>query len=311
MSGSPGSWRTFLAACLVAAVVGACSGSSGGSPRGSAPEIQGQPGTAVIHEAGWSTPIKLRFNDDGWEDSPYITRDGRRILFFYHPFPDLITKLDEVIASGIDGKIYTSERPFTAKAVHPISTPDPATECCAYLSESGQLFYTSNQESFDRQLDLPEKIYVDGRRIDLGTGGEEANPHYCDARDELWFDCPGDTEICLLRDAVAHDFSGTPVRVPAPINLERSDDSQPYLTDDCETLYFTRSDHGGADRPEIFVSTLQSDGGWSEPALFLSHPSGVGEVSITADGNELIFAQIFDREEGGVGIDIYYSKRTE
>nr|WP_290667951.1 hypothetical protein [Ardenticatena sp.] len=44
----------------------------------------GEPGTARIHEPGWQTPLELAFNDDGWEDSPYITRDGSRILFFYY-----------------------------------------------------------------------------------------------------------------------------------------------------------------------------------------------------------------------------------
>jgi len=57
---------------------------------------QGEPGTAVIHEPGWTTPIKLPFNDDGWEDSPYITRDGSQILFFYPPYPDLISAAEQV-----------------------------------------------------------------------------------------------------------------------------------------------------------------------------------------------------------------------
>ncbi|RME46066.1 MAG: hypothetical protein D6791_09190, partial [Chloroflexi bacterium] len=38
------------------------------APRDIYPE--GEPGGAQVHEAGWTTPVKLRFNDDGWEDSP-------------------------------------------------------------------------------------------------------------------------------------------------------------------------------------------------------------------------------------------------
>lgn len=304
----PRRWRelaTFGLAATISLGI-ACSGCGSSGSAG----IGGEPGTAVIHQAGWSTPVKLGFNDDGWEDSPYLTRDGRTILFFYHPFPDLITKLDEAIASGIDGKIYISERPFTNKRIHPVSTPDPATECCPYISESGEFFYVSNLQTFELQRDVPEKIYIDGTRIDLGTGGEESNPHYCAARDELWFDCPGDQNICVLRDAGALNYTGTAEHAPAPINLEGTNNSQPFLTDDCKTMYFT-SDRSTGERPEIFVTNRNSGGGWSEPRLFVSEPAGVGEISMTADGREMLFAQIFDRSGGGVGIDLYYAAKTD
>ncbi|HEC23290.1 MAG TPA: hypothetical protein ENI95_10285 [Chloroflexi bacterium] len=297
------------------------------APREVYPE--GEPGTATIHEPGWMTPVKLPFNDDGWEDSPYITRDGSQILFFYHPYPDLITAVDQIteqilsnpeeaVAQGIDGKIYISPRPFTTRYVHPISQGDsPALECCAYVSLSGDLFYVSTRYSFELGRGVPETVYLNGERLDFGTGEDENNPHYCDAKDELWFDCPGDANLCIMRNAAASNFQGEVELAPYPVNArdyEAVQDSQAFLTDDCQTLYIT-SNRGNLDLDLIQIYRLRrlDEEGyqWSEPELFISNPTPIAELSMTADGRELTFAQIFWREDGTPGIDIYYSRRTD
>ena len=285
----------------------------------------GEPGPAVIHEAGWSTPIKLGFNDDGWEDSPYITRDGGEIIFFYHPWPDLIISVDRLtelvvsdpeaaVAQGLDGGLFISERPFETRSVHPVSDNDsPATECCAYISESGDLFYNSTLRSWELGEGVPETVYRNGRRLDFGTGVEEVNPHYVEALDEMWFDCPGDTTLCVMRDAAASGFAGEVIVAPYPVNardVEGGEDAQAFLTDDGSTLYIT-SDRDTPGVPAIYRLRRLDEVGdsWSEPELFISSDDAVAEVSITADGNELIFAQIFLRDDGSPGLDIYYSHR--
>ena len=288
---------------------------------------EGEPGTARIHEPGWSRPVKLAFNDDGWEDSPYITRDGRQILFFYHPFPDLITAAEplteyvvsypqEAEAQGLDGKIYVSDRPFTARRVHPISQDgSPALECCPYLDPEGNLWYTSNRRSWELKKGVPTGIYRNGEWLDLGTGGEESNPHYCAARDELWFDCPGDANLCVMRNAAATGFRGPVELAPYPVNArdyERVQDSQAFLTDDCNTLYITSSrDYPDLELFQIYrLHRLDEEGRqWGEPELFISNETPIAELSMTADGRELVFAQIFWREDGTPGIDIYYSRK--
>jgi hypothetical protein len=288
---------------------------------------EGEPGPAVIHEPGWTTPIKVPFNDDGWEDSPYITRDGQQIIFFYHPYPDLISAAEQMtemvvyqpvkaVALGIDGKLYTSPRPFVSRYLHPISDNDsPALECCASLSLSGDLFYTSNRESFEQMADVPIAIFRNGERL-FGLEGQNIdNPDYCEAKDELWFDCPGDANLCVMRDAAASDFQGAVELAPYPVNardVEKIQDSQAFLTDDCNTLYITSSrDYPDLELIQIYRLQRLDEAGseWSEPELFISNETPIAELSMTADGRELTFAQIFWREDGTPDIDIYYSRK--
>jgi hypothetical protein len=251
----------------------------------------GEPGPATIHEPGWSVPIKLPFNDQGWEDSPYITRDGSQILFLYHPYPDLISaaeeitelllsRPDEAMAQGLDGKIYFSPRPFTSRYVHPISQNDsPALECCPYLSPTGELFYVSNRQAFEEMQDVSAAIYRDGQRLDWGSEQEDSNPHYCAALDELWFDCPGDQDLCVMRRAATNNFQGPIELAPYPVNArdhQRVQDSQAFLSDDCQTLYITSSrDHPDKELIQIYRLQRRDPMGqrWSEPELFISSPA--------------------------------------
>ncbi|MBI4363036.1 MAG: PD40 domain-containing protein [Euryarchaeota archaeon] len=250
---------------------------------------------------GWTAPVKLGFNDEGWEDSPYLSRDGRTLYFFHHPGPDLINKMEEALKIRIDGRIYTSQSPFTTKQVHPASTPDLATEAGPYVALSGDLYYHANKRSIELQREVPESIYKNGERLDLGTGGKETNPHYCDAMGELYFDS-GDQDILLYKD-------GKATLLPAPINLPGNSDFQPFLTDDCQTMYFTSGRGSGAAWLAIYRSQRLGQFDWSEPELFISHPHGVGEFTMTADGRQMAFAQLSRAADGGVRIDIYHSRR--
>ncbi len=315
----------------LAVVAAACSAPEPANPTSSTvagtSEPVGSPGTAVIHEEGWSTPIELGFNDDGWEDSPYLTRDGGALIFFYHPWPDLVTteaELTELIladpegavAKGLDGALYVSPWPFETKQRHPVSADgSPALECCAYLSSDGQIFYVSNRRAWEEMADLPEGVYLDGRLLDIGGGAAPSNPHWNEAHDELWFDCPGDTDVCVMRHASAQGFAGPVEKAPYPVNARDIDivqDSQVFLTDDGDTMYLTSS----RDQPELGITAiyrlrrLDEDGyEWSEPELFISADAQVAELSMTADGSELAFAQIFWREDGTPGIDIFWAQK--
>src|SRR6185436_1118266 len=65
-------------------------------------------GLAHVMESGWSASRKLPVSDGGWEDSPYITRDGRFVMFFYHPAPDIVTDPPAATRLQLDARIYVS-----------------------------------------------------------------------------------------------------------------------------------------------------------------------------------------------------------
>ena len=276
---------------------------------------------ATIHEPGWRTPIKLGVNDNGWEDSPFLSRDGKTLLFFWHPSDRLgdpaeaekvheyvVFNQQKAIKNGMDGKVYVSVAPFQTRAIHDISRNKiyPSADSCPYISVSGDVYHCSTLEAFQLGFGVAPKGYRNKTRIDLGTDGEEVNHHYCDAADELWFDCPGDQNICLLKDAAAGGFMGRAERAPEPINRSpQTNDSQPYLTDDCQTLYFT-SDREGV--LAIFKTRRNGDD-WSSPKKFISHPAGVAELSMTATGDTIAFSQLFWRKDGSPGLDIWYAEK--
>ncbi len=99
----------------------------------SSPVTGEEDGRAVIEEEGWSTPVRMEVDDDGAEDSTYITRDGRYILFYYVPTWG---------GDDTDPKIYYTERPFQTREKHPISSDDFNGEAGPYISEAGDIYYS-------------------------------------------------------------------------------------------------------------------------------------------------------------------------
>jgi len=259
---------------------------------------EGTPGRAKVMESGWSASSKLEVSDDGWEDSPYITRDGRFVMFFYHPAPDIVTDPPSATKIQLDARIYVSERPFKTKSLHPVSTEDAVTEAGPYIALNKSFFYFRTFPFGGG----PHKIVRDGQTLDLGTGQHEQNPHYCDAMDELYFDA-ADQQMYVHK-------GGRTTRLPAPVNAPGSRDFQPFLTDDCQTMYFTstRAAGGGIFPFQVYRTRRSGEFQWSEPELFISHPDGVGEFSMTADGKEVVFIEL-SRVAGGARTDIYHSRR--
>jgi len=138
--------------------------------------------------------------------------------------------------------------------------------------------------------------------IDMGTGEHEGNPHYCDERNELYANIEyesGDTDIAVFKD-------GETTILPEPINLPGNLELQPFLTDDCQTMYFTSS-RGKLINIfplQVYKSQRLGEFEWSEPVLFLSYPQpegmlgGVGEFSMTRDGNQMVFLELTITGEG-------------
>ncbi|TSC75890.1 MAG: hypothetical protein G01um101430_60 [Parcubacteria group bacterium Gr01-1014_30] len=263
--------------------------------------VPGEPGLARVNESGWSVPVKLGFNDIGWEDSSYITKDGRYVLFFYHPTP---SQFDEEAkkATGVnDGRIYFSKRPFTTKELHPASKPGFPSDGGPYIAQNGDFYYMSIG------IFKPLRIVKNGKRLNLGTGDEESNPHYCDAEDELYFDSPDGQRIAVHKN-------GETTFLPEPINVPGTQNFQAFVADDCQTMYFTstRDASEGILPLQVYKSQRLGEFKWSQPQLFLIYPGtgGVGEFSMTRDGNQIVFTQMARDADGVFRNNIYYAERV-
>jgi hypothetical protein len=265
--------------------------------------VTGEKGVARVTESGWTVPVKLGFNDIGWEDSSYITRDGEHILIFYHP---TTSQFDEVAkeATGVDdGRIYYSKRPFLTKELYPISKPGWPSEGGPYISLSND-FYYMRTFFFGKRL----KVVKNKEVLDLKTEGDEGDPHYCDAKNELYFDAPGAQKIAVNKDGVT-------TYLPESINKPNTRNFQAFLTDDCETLYFTstRGSWKGILPFQVYKSTRLGEFSWSEPKLFLKFPElgGVGEFTMTRDGKQAVFTQMAQDKDGVFRNNIYYVEKLK
>jgi len=108
---------------------------------------------------------------------------------------------------GTDPQIFYSRRPFLTRQVHPITSADFNAEAGPYISEANDIYYTRTFIVLEPEPHeaTPRKIVVnDGSTIiDMGTGGHEGNPHYCDEWDELYANIEyesGDTDIAVFKD---------------------------------------------------------------------------------------------------------------
>lgn len=221
-------------------------------------------------------------------------------MIFYHPTTSQFDEQAKKDTGVDDGKIYFSKRPFTEKELHPVSTPGFPSDGGPYIAENGDMYY------MNVGIFKPLKVVKNGKRLNLGTGGEESNPHYCDNNAELYFDAPDGQKIAVHKD-------GKTTFLPEPINVPDTQNFQAFLIDGCQTMYFTSSRDAteGILPIQIYKSTRLGEFEWSEPKLFLEYPElgGVGEFSMTRDGKQIVFTQMAQDEDGVFRNNIYYAEK--
>ena len=276
-------------------------------------------GKAEILEDGWSIPIKLPVSDEGREDSTHITRDGRYLLFYYDPTVGGFQEGEDFEGKKEETMIYYSKRPFVTKQVHPISTDeDINAEAGPYISKAGDIYYTKTfivLKPNPHEATPKKTVINDGKTIlDMGTGQAEGNPHYCDSMGELYANIvyeSGDQDIAVFKN-------GKTTFLSEPINLPEEQDFQPFLTDDCQTMYFTSTrDRIQSMFPfQVYRSNRLDEFTWSEPELFVSFPKdilgGVGEFTMTRDLKQMVYLELIITKEGEEFVgqnEIYYSEK--
>ena len=254
----------------------------------------------------WSTPMRIGANHSNyWEDSPFITGDGETIYFMVYPDADLYTAIASGAGEFVDDiDIYQTHFPFETRELDTryfLST-DLTSSAGPMVTQEGDVFYHTNHQGMQDGL-FDDDIYLNDEWLAFNTDEPYTNPHYCIAKDELWFDL-ADTKIYILYKARDNDFAGEPELAPSPINTpdDEIQDFQPWLSKDCQRLYFTSNRDGMV---AIYRAERLDQDEWTEPELVVWSQLAVGEPTLTDDEKTLVFIQVFANDEGNFTTDIF------
>jgi hypothetical protein len=261
----------------------------------------------ILHAEGWYDPIPLAgpINTAGAEDSPFITPDGKILLFFFTP--DVRVPVEKQILDGVTG-IYISHRENGSwsepQRLHLYDPGLLSLDGCAYLQDD-VIWFCSAREGYTG-LHWFTAEFCDGRWtnweiVNFNPTYEVGELHIHNG--ELYYHSPraggaGELDIWMIRDVGG--IWSTPENVEA-INTE-AQEAMPYLTPTGDELWFNRWYNGS---PAIFRAK-RVDGEWGTPELILSQFAG--EPTLDPDGSIYFVHHYF---EDGVMIeaDIYVAYR--
>ena len=196
----------------------------------------------------------------GWSDSPFVSRDGKRVYFMYSRwnFAPFISSggTKQPILSGPD-------RPGLNHSTNPWSESD------IYLSTK------QNDGTWSSPVNLGlNGAYGDSSGMEISSGSTF-----------VWLRGDGTTNKIVIASKKQNGTWGTPVDVGADINKQgsladgtRIIQDNPRLSADGKNLYFTSNRPGGMGGKDIWISTKAANGTWSIP--FNAGPS------INTVGNE-------------------------
>jgi outer membrane protein OmpA-like peptidoglycan-associated protein len=105
------------------------------------------------------------------------------------------------------------------------------------------------------------------------------------------------------------DTWSNPVNLGPPVNTEYSE-KQPSISSDGKTLYYVSNNPKGKGKYDIWMSTLSSDGTWTEPVNLgdsVNTPYDEQSPFIHPDNKTLYFAS--DGWPGMGGLDVFYTRR--
>ena len=238
----------------------------------------------------WESPVRVGINtNDGWEDEPYISDNGDTLYYSYYP-GDLLTDSRAKDFKG-DIDIYYSMAPFNESKKHSISE-DVWSEGGVMFSGS-DIYYMSNRNSLGIN-----NLYKNGQKLEFSNlNKSERDPYYCMLKDEFYFSVDGVMYV--------HKNNKT-TDLLYPIN-EGSENIQPFLTSDCEEMYFASNRGSGVFK--IYKSRRISEDAWGDPELIASSKNGIKKPTLTVDGNKLFFVQIFRSPNGVFNSDIFYVEK--
>lgn len=283
--------------------------------------VAGVADPGIQTESGWSAPVRLAASDGGHEDSGWISPDGQTYYFMYYP-GNLFRDFERgKFVKDID--LYASDAPFRTRRLvkqHLLSEP-VSSSAGGMIGADGAWYYHSNHHglpgakvgdhvSTNLTGNFTDGIYRNDQLIVFADGIPLGNPHYCAAKDELWFDKPQDQQLVVMKGAKAGGFKAIPQPAPQPIQAPGVRSSQAWLSADGNTLYYT-SNCGDvpSQGPAIYRVERGPNGEWRNRRPVIWSSSGLGEASLPADGRRLYFIAIVPDGRGGMTTDMFYVER--
>jgi len=283
-----------------------------------------------------------KINTSGWQDTPFISGDGRKLFFTYSPHDFLLarkTKFSKIEVKGPIRPGHFSDE-YTTKpqvlVVHNFyaerktgsgwGEPKPLhfeggdrVGGSMWVNESGDTMYLAGWDSGERTNYGSGDIYMSTKKRDnlwtkpvnlghaINTKYLEDNPHVSTDGSVLFFDSdrPGGHGMWDIYYSVK-DVKGEwtkPVNLGPPINTGAVEGMGFFING---RLYFVRGDPAKFAPTQLYVSEKSQDGQWSEPILIDLGMTGLSSPSLTKDEKELYFLM---ENDGRKELTIWFSQK--
>lgn len=263
----------------------------------------------VLHNDSWHDPVPLPgpVNSAGLEDSPYITKNGNMLYFFFTPSAEIPS--EKQLGDGATG-IYRSIKvdDVWQEAVRVLlaKNPNSALDGCPTFV-NGVLWFCSIRKGNYRDIDFWQSEWDGADFKNIRNAGKRLNDELKIGEMDISSDgntiifhqssSLGDGNDINLYQTVYEDGTWSE---PLPLNTLNSsgDDSRPAYHDGENEIWFTRTYRG---TPAVF-RTRKAAGVWNEPELIISQFAG--EPSLDSSGN-IYFVHHFFKDGIMLEADIY------
>lgn len=259
---------------------------------------------------GWLPPVPLPppVNTAGVEDSPFLAPDGRTLLFFFTPSHHI--PAEGQLVDGVSG-IYISRRTADVWGEPQrlmLQYPDAlALDGCPFLL-GDTLWFCSARAGNLRGVDLWTATLRDEAAFGWSHAGPRLNAelqvgemHLSADGGAMIYHAPGpDGDLDLF--SIQRRAEGWSAPQPFAELNSPADEGWPFLSDDGQELWFSRSDDGGFS----VYRALRQGPGWGPPERILTPLAG--EPTLDRQGN-LIFVHACVIDGVVVETDLYFAAR--
>ena len=284
-------------------------------------------------------PYSTRINTPGWQDSAFITPDGKELYFAYMPYTAkdhlnlLLGKIteDSVKVKGpIRKGSYSTIEFETFKSVRKVDggwgvptrvyVQGANSFFAAKLSSDGkQLYYVMRDQAagygsgdiYVSQL-LSNDTWSSPQNLgpNINTDANEETPCVSADGNTLYFarnrgDALG---FELMFSKKVNGSWSRAEKMPLPVNQRNPSQTanhQPFISADGKELYFTRIQ-------QIYKTTRNANGSWSAPVTVFPNLPLSGHASLTADNRFIFFLAVKDKESlERENWSIWYSERKK